>query len=94
MTTVLFIAAALAGYTLFVLASPATACRACRGWGTGRKLRRRATCARCDGTGYRFRPGAVFIHRATATLQRLRHRGEDQPIPPWRPPRNPPPPGP
>jgi hypothetical protein len=93
-TTVLILAAALTVYTLFVLASPAASCRSCHGWGTGRKLRRRTTCARCDGTGYRFRPGAVLIHRATAVWQRTRYRGEEPPIPPWRPPRNTPPPGP
>jgi hypothetical protein len=89
MTLILLILAALAGWELFVLASPAAACRRCRGWGN-RPRRRRATCARCGGTGYRFRPGAVLIHRAAAGLQRGRRRGDPPPLPPWRPP----PPGP
>lgn len=88
MTTFLIILAALAAYTLFVAASPAGPCRACRGWGTGRRLRRRTTCGRCDGTGYRFRPGARLVHHAAALLHRYRQPGADRPIPPWRPPRN------
>jgi hypothetical protein len=87
-TTVLIILAALTAYVVFVLASPATDCRTCRGWGTkGRHWRRRGTCHRCGGTGIRFRPGAPLIYRAAATYRRSRANG-DLTTPPWRPPRN------
>ena len=86
MTTVLIILAALAAYVLFLLASPATDCRACRGWGV-KGRRRRATCPHCGGTSIRFRLGAPLIYRAAATFRRSRANG-DLTAPPWRPPRN------
>jgi DnaJ-class molecular chaperone len=86
MTTVLIILAAAAGYVLFVLASPAAACRTCRGWGTRPRRRRRSTCPHCGGTGIRFRPGATHAHRALSAMRRARARG-DRTTPPWRPPR-------
>ena len=96
MTLLLIVLAVLTGYALFVLVTPATACRACRGWGIharrqatrGRRWRRRPDCRRCGGTGLRFRPGARLVHLAAAALIRHRATGSDLPIPPWRPPRN------
>jgi hypothetical protein len=95
MTLLLMALAALTGYGLFVLASPAAACRTCSGWGLhgrrwatrGRRWRGRATCRRCGGTGVRFRPGARIVHCAAAALIRHRATGTGLPIPPWRPPR-------
>jgi len=88
-TTLLIIGAAIAGYTLFVLASPTAACRACRGWGAKeRRWRRRKACRRCGGTGVRFRPGARLAHRAAAALMRSRMTGGHLPVPPWRPPQD------
>jgi hypothetical protein len=84
MALVLIIVAAVTGYVLFTLASPATTCRKCRGWGTKPRRRRRATCHRCGGTGIRFRPAAVHIHRALSALRRARARGDLTP-PRWRP---------
>ena len=84
MALVLIILAAATGYVLFVLASPAGACRTCRGWGTRSRRRRRRTCRKCDGTGIRFRPGAVLVHRALSTARRARAKG-DLTAPPWRP---------
>lgn len=88
MTTFLIILAALTGYLLFVLASPAASCRKCRGWGTRsrRWQRRRGTCPRCGGTGIRFRPGAPLAHRALVALRHSRAKG-DLTGQPWRPPR-------
>jgi DnaJ-class molecular chaperone len=88
MSLLLLILGALAAYTLFVLASPATACRTCSGWGMKQRRRRRAACPRCGGTGIRFRPGAPLVHRAAALRTRWRRSGTETPIPPWRPPRN------
>jgi hypothetical protein len=74
-THVLIAAAVIAGYTVFLLISPATACRSCGGWGA--KGRRRAACARCGGTGKRFRHGARFVHRGAAAAYRyVRIRAE------------------
>ena len=86
MALVLIILAAATGYVLFILASPAGACRTCRGWATKSRRRRRRTCRKCDGTGIRFRPGAVLVHRALSTARRARAKG-DLTAPPWRPPR-------
>jgi hypothetical protein len=81
----LLILAALTVYTLFVLASPATACRSCRGWGAkGERWRRRQSCRHCGGTGIRFRPGAPLIHRAVSAIRRSRASG-DLTAPPWHP---------
>jgi DnaJ-class molecular chaperone len=86
MGLVLIILAAATGYVLFLLASPATACRTCRGWGTKPRRRRRSTCRKCGGTGIRLRPGAPLVHRALSTARRARTKG-DLTAPPWRPPR-------
>lgn len=87
--TVLRIIAAIVGlavaYTLFVLASPTTGCRRCRGYGTKGRWRRRP-CHRCGGTGIRFRPGAPLIYRAISAYRRHRANG-DLTLPPVRPPR-------
>ena len=85
MALILLILAAATGYVLFILASPAGACRKCRGWGIRSRRRRRRTCPRCGGTGIRFRPGAPLIHRALSTARRARAKG-DLTAPPWRPP--------
>lgn len=84
MDLLLIILAVLAGYVLFVLASPATTCRACAGWAVRSRRRRRRTCRRCGGTGIRFRPGATVVHRALSAVRRARARG-DLTTPPWRP---------
>jgi hypothetical protein len=87
-TILLIVLAVLAAYALFVLASPVTACRTCRGYGMKpRRWRRRATCHRCGGTGFRFRPGARLVHRAAAARMRARMTGTPLPRPPLRPPR-------
>jgi hypothetical protein len=83
MTALLLAAIALIGYGLFVLASPTTGCRRCRGNGT--KGRRRRACHRCGGTGIRFRPGAPLAYRAIAGYRRHRASG-DLTMPPLRPP--------
>lgn len=90
MLAVLIITAALAGYVLFVLASPTTGCRKCHGFGTkggsGIGRRRRRPCGRCQGTGIRFRPGAPLIHKALSGYRRHRANG-NLTRPPLRPPR-------
>jgi hypothetical protein len=83
MTALLLAAAAIVGYGLFVLASPTTACRRCRGYGT--RGRRRNPCHRCGGTGIRFRPGAPLLYRAISGYRRHRASG-DLTTPPLRPP--------
>ena len=89
MTTILIALAVTAGYVLFTLASPATRCRKCRGWGNKeQRWRRRGPCPRCGGTGIRFRPGAPLIHRAISRYRRHRANG-NLTAPPWRPPRHP-----
>jgi hypothetical protein len=85
MTALLIIAAAIVGYAVFVLASPVTGCRRCRGFGT--KGRRRRACRRCGGTGIRFRPGAPLLYKALAGYRRHRANG-DLTLPPIRPPRH------
>lgn len=85
MTTLLLLLAGLTAYAGFVLVSPATACRSCRGWGAkGERWRRRQSCHRCGGTGIRFRPGAPLVHRAAAAIRRSRASG-DLTAPPWHP---------
>ena len=86
MTVLGIIAAAVVIYALFVLASPVTGCRRCRGYGT--KGRRRRPCGRCGGTGIRFRPGAPLLYRA---ISRYRHHRANGNLtrPPLRPPRRP-----
>jgi hypothetical protein len=85
MTALLIIAlAAVAVYALFVLASPTTGCRRCRGYGT--KGRRRRPCGRCGGTGIRFRPGAPLLYRAISRYRHHRANG-NLTAPPLRPPR-------
>jgi DnaJ-class molecular chaperone len=83
-TTVLIIAAVIVGYFLFVLASPVTGCRRCRGYGT--KGRRRRSCHRCGGTGTRFRLGAPLAYRAISRYRRHRANG-NLTLPPLKPPR-------
>ncbi|MGH3299152.1 MAG: hypothetical protein ACRDP7_45920 [Trebonia sp.] len=73
MTTVLIIIGATGAYVLFVLASPTTGCRRCRGYGT--KGRRRRTCHRCGGTGTRFRLAAPLLYRAVSRYRRHRANG-------------------
>ena len=78
MTQVLIVLAALAGYALFLLIRPEKTCRSCRGWGA--KGRRRSYCARCGGTGKRFRLGARLVHRGAAEVYRYaRKRMESRP---------------
>ena len=84
MTALLIILGAIIAYALFVLASPVTGCRRCRGFGT--KGRRRRPCRRCGGTGIRFRPGAPLLYRALSGYRRHRASGTLT-LPPLRPPR-------
>jgi hypothetical protein len=84
MTLIALIAAAIIGYFLFVLVSPVTSCRRCRGYGT--KGRRRRPCHRCGGTGHRFRPGAPLAYRGISAYRRHRANG-NLTLPPLRIPR-------
>ena len=68
MTHVLLALAGLAGYALFLLVKPEKTCRSCSGWGA--RGRRRSACARCGGTGKRFRPGARLVHWGAAAAYR------------------------
>ena len=78
MTQVLLVLGAAAGYALFLLVRPEKTCRSCRGWGA--KGRRRSYCARCGGTGKRFRLGARLVHRGSAEPHRYaRKRMESRP---------------
>lgn len=67
------IAVGLPLYTAFCLVRPDKACRRCSGWGSkpGRRPRSaRRQCARCDGTGRRFRIPARVIHRIRGAYRR------------------------
>lgn len=64
----LVILALLAGWALSLLVKPAKQCRSCRGWGA--KGRRRSACAKCGGTGKRFRVGARLVHHGAAEAYR------------------------
>jgi len=85
MIAILILAAAILGYALLALASPSARCRKCRGFGT-KGRRRRRPCARCQGTGIRFRTGAPLIHRALSGYRRHRATGTLT-LPPLKPPR-------
>jgi hypothetical protein len=87
MLALLIIAAAVTGYAVFVLASPVTGCRKCRGFGARTGRRRRRPCGRCSGTGIRFRPGAPLLYRTISGYRRHRANGNLAP-PPLRPPRH------
>jgi hypothetical protein len=68
MTHLLVVLGLLAGYALFVLASPMKACGSCQ-------RHRGHPCPRCGGTGRRFRLGARLIHRgAVKAHKRARER--------------------
>ena len=68
MTQVLLALGAAAGYGVFLLVKPEKTCRSCRGWGA--RGRRRSACARCGGTGKRFRLGARLVHWGAAAAYR------------------------
>lgn len=79
MSHVLMALVLAAAYALFLLVHPQKPCRRCRGWGA--QGRRRKSCGRCGGTGYRFRLGARLVHRGKAlairqATERLRSRKE------------------
>ena len=74
---ILFLLAALAAWSLFVLVKPTGQCRKCGGWGNQRKRRRNRACSRCQGTGRAFRPAARLVHRGAALgLRQWRERSE------------------
>jgi len=55
------------------LIQPTKACRRCGGWGSKPGRRRRSPrrhCARCDGTGRRFRVPARIAHRIRGAMRR------------------------
>lgn len=60
-------------YTAFCLVHETKPCRRCSGWGSkpGRRKRSaRRQCARCDGTGRRFRIPARTVHRIRGAWRR------------------------